>query len=149
MLSWLKILCAVDLSDGSRDALELAVDLAKRIDAELTLVHVFEKPPPVVGLPLPADLYDRTSREVEEELAAWRARAEQRTGMRIGTVLARGDATEEVLRIADDGKYDLVVTGTHGRSGLKRAIMGSVADKIVRRAPCPVLVARPPPSWGD
>jgi nucleotide-binding universal stress UspA family protein len=148
MLSWLKILCAVDFSESSRHALELACDLAQRLGAELTLVHAYEEAP-AIEVPLPPDVFEHVALEAERQLAQWRGEAERRTGRKVEMQLVRGDAGIELPQLADRGLFDLLVTGTHGRTGVKRAVMGSVAEKLVRHAPCPVLVARRPVDHGD
>jgi nucleotide-binding universal stress UspA family protein len=60
--------------------------------------------------------------------------------LKVETLVQRGDPVTEILRMAEDGASDLIVMGTHGRSGIKRALLGSVAENVVHRAPCPVLV---------
>jgi nucleotide-binding universal stress UspA family protein len=150
MPNWSAILCAVDFSPSSRDALEQAADLARRLDAELTLLHVIERPRVAGTDILPTtERADAEQRERERELEAWKQDAERTTGRPVRVALAVGSAPEEILRRAAEGGFDLVVTGTEARRGLRRMLLGSVAERVVRAAPCAVLVARVPPDWGD
>ncbi len=150
MLTLSKILCAVDFSRSSRAALEDAADLAKRFDGELTLIHVRSPPLPpdeaVLSEPARAEA-DR--REVQGKLDAWRAEAAIIAGRPVQTILAHGDAAMEVVTEARTGEYGAVVTGTHSRKGIRHVILGSVAERIVREAPCAVLVSRRRPETGD
>jgi nucleotide-binding universal stress UspA family protein len=129
--SWRKILCAVDFSDCSSEAIAIAADLARALGAELTLLHVEEpRPQPAPGA------------DVERRLARCRLEAQAYTDPPIRTVVLEGSPAEEVVAYADRAGFDLVVTGTHGRAGVKRLVLGSVAAKVVAHAHCPVLVAR-------
>lgn len=147
MGEWRKICCAVDFSDPSRFAMEEAADLAKRCCAELTLVHVYEPPPPVSMDALAAGestlFWEALAVDLERSLAAWRAEAARRAGVPVASVLLVGRAAPEILAWAREHGTDLLVVGTHGRLGLKRLVLGSVAEHVVRQAPCPVFVIRP------
>lgn len=152
MITWLEMVCAVDFSESSRTTLEHAADLARRFGARLTLVHVWrgvgalpavERPAPP---PKPAG--DLES-ELERKLDSWRVEAERLAGREVHAALLSGGPAAEVARFAAEGKADLVVVGARRRKGLERAVLGSVAEGIVRHAPCAVLVARPPQDWGD
>lgn len=143
MISWKKICCAVDFGEASRVAMAQAADLALRLDAELTLVHV------VVPLPATTDalvlvsseeLTEAQAREDEKTLAGWVAEAERRAGRRVRALSLAGDAAAELLRHAREERCDVMVVGTHGRTGLPRLVLGSVAERVARQAPCPVLV---------
>lgn len=139
---WKNVCCAVDFGDPSRAALEQAADLARFLGAELTIVHVTPPPPTV-----PADVLAATTGAVApaveeaEALETWRAEAELRAGKSVRARLLGGDPAREIVRLVGEDGFDLVVVGTHGRTGLRRAVMGSVAERIVREAPCAVLVA--------
>ena len=150
MLNWVKILCALDFSESSRQALEHAADLALRFGAQLTLIHVREAPR-VAGSEIvsPPELLHAEVRELENKLDEWRIRAEQIASRPVRTMLASGSPPLEIVRAAEIGTFDLVVTGTKARKGLGRMLLGSVAERVVREAQCPVLVARRPPDWGD
>ena len=140
MADWKKICCAIDFSEPSRHTMEEACALARRLGGELTLLHVYDLHAPSPELLL--SKLERASPEMEARLASWGHDAEGLVGQRVRTVLLTGPATGEIVRFARDGGFDLVVMGTHGRSGLARALLGSVAEHVVREASCPVLVVR-------
>jgi nucleotide-binding universal stress UspA family protein len=151
MVTWLKILCAVDFSESSRATLEAAADQARRHQAELTVLHVRE-PPPAAGakgfVPSP-QLSEAGSIEIGRQLDRWRAEAARMAGTEVRAELASGSPASEIVRLASEGSFDLVVVGTHGRAGFRRLVLGSVAERVVREAHCPVLVVRPPEDRGD
>ncbi|HTN54433.1 MAG TPA: universal stress protein [Anaeromyxobacter sp.] len=150
MIPWLKILCALDFSEGSRSALEYAADLTHRFGAELTLLHVREAPRRAeLHILSPPELEAAEEAEVARALDRWREEAERLAGRPVHTMVASAPPAEEIVRLARAGSFDLVVTGTHARKGLGRLLLGSVAERVVREAPCPVLVARAPPDAGD
>ncbi len=150
MLNWLKILCAVDFSESSRDALEHAAELARRFEAELTLIHVREVQRVVGTEIVPTEkLLEEEARELGHKLEEWKTAAEEIAGRPVRTLLESGAAAPEIVRAAAREAFDLVVTGTKARKGLSRILLGSVAERVVREAPCPVLVARRVPDRGD
>ncbi len=142
MIDWKKIFCAVDFADPSRAAMEQAADLAKRFEAELTLVHVLIPPPPAASDVLVSSrgLAGAKAEEDEERLARWRADAERRAGRPARSRVLSGDPAGEIVRHAREERCDLLVVGTHGRTGIPRLALGSVAERVARRSPCPVLV---------
>ncbi len=144
MANWRKICCAVDFSESSRLALEEAADLARRFDGALTLIHVFETVPVATteGIVSPPDLVEQLSVELSRKLESWKAEAERRADRPVRQTVLSGDPAMEIVRFAREGEFDLVVTGTHGRTGLRHLVLGSVAEKVVRQARCPVLVVR-------
>jgi nucleotide-binding universal stress UspA family protein len=145
---WKRICCPIDFSDASRAAMEVAADLARRTGAELVLLHAY----PIPGYTFPdgsvvaspkmmQELADQAERHLEE----WRASAAQLVGApRVSTQKAVGEPAAEIVSFARSSGVDLLVVGTHGRTGLEHALMGSVAERVVRRAHCPVLTVRPP-----
>jgi universal stress protein A len=146
MLRWLKVLCAVDFTEVSQATLEDAAGLARRLDAELALLHVRE-PPRVVGraLAVSPELDEQETIEIGRKLERWRQEAEALAGRPVRAMLTGGAPGVEIPRMARDGQFDVVVVGTHGRKGLPRALLGSVAEQVVRHAPCAVVVARQAP----
>lgn len=148
MLHWKKILCPVDFSDTSREAVNVAVELARKFDASVKLLHVYAAPtyalPEGAIIPTPDELRAVTD-DVERALDAWKTKAAAQ-GAPVATATAMGIPFVEILRFARDGACDLIVMGTHGRTGLRHALLGSVAEKVVRKSPCPVLTIRPP-NW--
>jgi len=137
-----RILHPTDFSDSSRRAFGYALALAAGHGAVLTALHV------VAGTMVPANegafladptLFDRTAREaILSELGAVVAPA-RRLGVRAETLVREGDPAAEIAAAARELPADLVVMGTHGRSGVSRWVLGSVAETVLRRVPCPVL----------
>jgi universal stress protein A len=143
MTTWRRICCAVDFGEASRAALEQAIDLARLLDAELTLVHVVVPLPALsdaVVMVSPQELNAAQAEEDEKVLARWAAEAEHELGRPVRVRAMAGDAAAELLRHARDERCDLLVVGTHGRTGLPRLVLGSVAERVARQAPCQVLV---------
>jgi nucleotide-binding universal stress UspA family protein len=143
MTEWKRICCAVDFSEPSRIALLKASELARRFEGELLLLHVVQRVAfggdVVVAAQEPAGL---PPEEIEGTLALWRTEAERVSGRPARWALLSGDPAAEIVRFAREWSCDVLVVGTHGRKGLSRFVVGSVAGKVVRAAPCAVLVAR-------
>ena len=142
--SFAKILCPVDFSACSREAVRIAAELARDWSAPLVLAHVAEPPRWSTGevMIAPEVIQDMVDAE-QAELENWKTLAKQLGARAVGTRFLTGVAWDAVLALLkDDPAVDLVVMGTHGRTGLKHVLLGSVAEKVVRHAPCPVLVVR-------
>jgi nucleotide-binding universal stress UspA family protein len=143
-MGFTKILCPVDFSPGSREALRIAAGFAREGTASLILAHVWEPPrwSNSEVLLVPGVLQDTMDAE-EAELEAWKAEARQLGAKEIGVRFVTGIAWNEIVALTrSDPAIDLVVMGTHGRTGLRHVLLGSVAEKVVRHAACPVLVVR-------
>ena len=148
MLKISKILTPVDYSPCSRAALDHALFFAQRFAAKVDVLHVWDVPPSVRAdmMVMSEDgpqsmqnvLLHGANREMDEFLAG--LSAEQRA--RVAIKVEHGDAVPTIIEVAGRDGYDLVVMGTHGRTGLSQLLMGSVAEKVVRQAPCPVLTVR-------
>ena len=143
----LKILVATDFSPCARAAGQYALELAARLDATLTLLHVYRIPayPVPDGMIYPgpeavATLLTESQRSLERERAAL---ATPR-GARIDVRATEGNSWEEIVSLARREKYELIVVGTHGRTGLAHLLLGSVAESVVRHASCPVLTVPDP-----
>jgi nucleotide-binding universal stress UspA family protein len=126
---------------------DVATDLARRYAAKLSIVHVHQ---PVMYAAPDAFLL-RPSNELEEVMTAVGKKLEEIAGsvrgdgtLQIDTKLLQGAPVQEIGRLAADGGYDLIVMGTHGRTGVAHALIGSVAERVVRTAACPVLTVRLP-----
>ena len=136
------IVCATDFSPSSRTATRLAAAMARRRGDRILLVHVFE-PPPVdypgapIGSGWERELLDAAEAGIAREAAAIGAR-----GLTVETRILVGEAASAVLEVAGPPDTSLIVVGTHGRKGPAHLFLGSCAERIVRSAPCPVLVAR-------
>jgi universal stress protein A len=145
-MGFAKILCPVDFSPGSREALRVAAELARGGSATLVLAHVWEPPRWSSGeIQLaPGTLQELLDAE-EAELARWKAIAEELGARQVATQMLTGVAWDQIVGLASkDPAIDLIVMGTHGRTGITHVLLGSVAEKVVRHAPCAVLVTRMP-----
>lgn len=147
MSTFHKILVPVDFSEHSTLALDTAVSLAKDFGASLTIVHVYE--PLAVAVPQGYQLFSeaqltRLFEELQQALAQQRQRAEAAGVAKVAAELLHGFAVSEVQNYARENAFELIVMGTHGRRGLSHAFLGSVAERLVRVAPCPVLTVRAP-----
>jgi nucleotide-binding universal stress UspA family protein len=141
-----RILVPVDFSAQADAAFEYALDLARKLDAQLTLLHVFQVPAfafPDASVPLPAQTLIEVQNASRTQLAKLEARARE-VQVAASSLLREGAPFVEIVRTARSESADLIVMGTHGRTGLRHALMGSTAEKVVRKAPCAVLVVRPP-----
>jgi nucleotide-binding universal stress UspA family protein len=142
-----RILLPTDFSDYSNVATNYACTLASKFDAELHLLCVFEQytgSTYVPGVPLPESTSEteQLKQHVAESLAKL-LDADWETGYRVVRATREGHPFVEIIRYAKDESIDLIVMGTHGRSGISHLLMGSVAEKVVRKSPCPVLTVRP------
>lgn len=134
------ILVPTDFSDGARTALDYACELAKKLDATVHLVHCVGPLPPEVGITLTQEMFDSLRGSA---LRAMETLMGSHPGARFGKLqLVQLDPRDGILEIARDVNPDLIVMGTHGRRGFSRLVLGSVAEHVLRRAPCPVLVLR-------
>jgi nucleotide-binding universal stress UspA family protein len=143
-MAFRNILCPIDFSPGSREAMRVAIDLLAGKDARLQLVHVFT-PPYVYGpeAAFPETMMVQLREDAERELAKWKDEAAAVAGDRVTSRLVVGTPWHELIELAKQSPaVDLIVMGTHGRTGLKHVLLGSVAEKVVRHAPCAVLVVR-------
>ena len=138
------ILVPTDLSEGAEEALDYACELASKLDATIHLVNVIGIPAlgvPELGVAVTATMID--SMVVENQKAIDDLAARKCNRARMGQVLLRtGDARDVINQTALEVGADLIVMGTHGRRGVTRALLGSVAETVVRSAPCPVLTVR-------
>jgi nucleotide-binding universal stress UspA family protein len=138
------ILAPVDFSDCSLNALEYAVQVAKQLKATVTILHVLE--PVSYGLDLTlihTSERERTRARLEAELDAL-VHAIALEGLMVHRVIGGGTPADSLLHFLDEKRCDLVVMGTHGRQGLSHLVNGSVAEAVLRRAPCPVLTVKSP-----
>ncbi len=141
-----KILYPTDFSDPSAYALNYAAEMAKLFDAELELLHVMLDESQLVSFYLPQITVQNLAKDMEEgataKLQEFIANAKVLEGVRYKYTMAKGIADEEIVRVAQESGTDLIVIGTHGRTGFEHVLFGSTAEKVVRKAPCPVLSVR-------
>lgn len=142
-----RILFPTDFSEGSCHALPYAVDLAKHYNARLYIIHVIYDIARATDSHIPHisadELYREMSAWAEKELE--RCCVEEVRGLSdVEKKVLRGVPYEEIIKFATDEKIDMIVIGTYGRVGLERFLFGSTAERVVRRAPCPVMSVRMP-----
>jgi len=150
-----RILVPVDFSECSRVALRRADELAKAFDAKIDVVHVwqapaFVSPEAMVGVtPHGQTLAQLAEQQAQKSLASFVAHAKN-SGVRIDSARTlNGDPAPTIVGEAEQGNYDLIAMGTHGRTGLNHLLVGSVAEKVVRRASRPVMTVREAPAASD
>jgi len=144
MLPFKNVLSPTDFSEPSYKAIKLAGELALHFKSKLTVLHVVSLTPAISSAELPTSFDIEGYQQTLEEDA--RARLREVTDRLIPKdmkdfklVVSRGYYPDEILRTAKEGKHDLIVIGTRGRTGLPRVLLGSVAERVVQLAPCPVL----------
>ena len=145
MLPLKKLLCPTDFSEPAREALKVAVEFVLHFGAQLSLVNVVPMLPVLPRDPnyafkvpqyeqmLNADAEERLNELIKEVTTPI---------TNIRTILGHGDAASEIIRIAEKENVDMIVIATHGMTGWRRAVFGSVAERVVRLAKCPVLTSR-------
>ena len=141
MLPLHTILHPTDFSDRSEYAFRLACSLARDYSARLVVLHVVSPPVVIYGEGVVPPEPEAFRAEAQEKLNRLEAPA---PGVGMERRLTEGDPVAEILRLAQESGADLIVLGTHGRTGLGRLLMGSVAEQVVRGAPCSVLVVKMP-----
>lgn len=147
MIQLRRILIPTDFSEFSQHAMKYACEFSKRFSAELHVLNVVENIYPIVaepGMAMPSageflvDLLNSSERAIQSlPDSGWINGGAVVREVRTGTPFL------EIIRYAKEKEIDLIVIGTHGRSGLVQVLMGSVAEKVVRKSPCPVLTVRP------
>jgi nucleotide-binding universal stress UspA family protein len=133
-----EILVAVDFSDGSNAALDHAALVAERLGANIHVLHVWQLPAPFDSLTNVAESHAKQELELFVKAARERGVPVRHSFTELGV------PSTTIVNVATRQKYDLIVLGTHGRTGVAHAVLGSVAERVVRRAPCPVLTVRAP-----
>jgi nucleotide-binding universal stress UspA family protein len=141
------VLAALDGSPAEQEVARTGADLARAIEGgELHLIHVIEAVPPAISSVPPPPGLGQTMGEMvvaaRKHLDGVVAEARARFGGRIVAHVAAGSARKQVLQLALDLQADLLLVGTHGRTGLRRMVLGSIAESVARGASCPVLVVR-------
>jgi nucleotide-binding universal stress UspA family protein len=141
MSEFQRICCPIDFSESSRGALGIAASLARTHGAGLTVLYV-------TGNHFPGDQGDILPRPHGDRkadttiLSEWTAEAERIAGGTVGSVLLSAPVAEAIVGFARDVATDLIVMSSHGRTGVRRLVLGSVAEAVARTAPCPVLIVR-------
>lgn len=144
-----KIVCSVDLSDHSERVVSWAMDIAREYECPVALVSVVEDFFPYtqlykslqdVGV---AKAMDDVRAEIERELEGF-VSAHREAGITVETSVRTGHPDREIVKAAEELGADLIVIGSHGRTGVEHALLGSVAEKVLRKAQCPVLTVKEP-----
>ena len=143
-----RILLPTDFSEFSRYAMDYAVSFAAQYQARLYVLHVLVSPHALVGYEAaPFVSYERLfadmKRSADQAMSSF-IPEDVKKDLQVETAIAQGTPFLEILKFAKEKDVDLIVIATHGRTGLKHVLFGSVAEKVVRKSPCPVLSIRHP-----
>ena len=139
-----KILVPVDFSEHSASALEMAIDLAKVFGAGIHLLHCYQIQPLSIspyGIVLPENFDQEIRQAAERRVDEWRAKV-MLEGVEVAVHLSSRFPSLEISELASEVGADLIVMGTRGLSGIKHVLLGSVAERTLRLAPCPVLTVK-------
>ena len=142
MINLKRILVPTDFPESARHALLYGTSFAREYEGELLLLHVVENL--TVGyasdlFPVPmAEVFDEISGYAKAELAKLGAEVREK-GVRVREMVVQGKPSAEIVRVAREETADMIVLGTHGKGMLDKALFGSTAERVIRRAPCPVL----------
>ena len=143
MINLRRILVPTDFSETSGAALRYGVELARRFKARLYLLHVPEHPGLAAAAEYPIGLFETMQNDAHDRLGHLLSEADARE-LRPDCAMRLGAASAEIVRHAAEHSIDLIVMGTHGRQGIARVVLGSVAETVVRNARCPVLTVHHP-----
>jgi len=141
-----RFLVPLDFSEYANQALDYAIHLASKLEARLTLLHVIQALPlggVDMGVTLPFTLLQDLEAKITSSMQAYLERVTA-AGLEGEIIIVKGVPFQEILETAKTQQVDLIVMGTQGRTGYQHLLLGSVAEKVVRLAPCPVLVVRQP-----
>ena len=145
MIKLKKILVPTDFSDFSELAFQYGLSFCREYGAEMTMLHVIEDPfYPSAGGSFGFDMagfFSKMEEEAQKKMDELIA-TDQAKGVTVQRQIVRGTPFLEIIRVAKEQDSDMIVIATHGRTGLAHVLMGSVTEKVVRKAPCPVLVVR-------
>jgi nucleotide-binding universal stress UspA family protein len=148
MINLRRILVPTDFSEHSKNALRYAAAFADKFGAEVFLLHVFQDL--AIFQPDAVTVAPQATPPIEQMLAAARTALERSiregpcAGVKVHPEVGEGSTFEEIVRFAKEKNIDLIIMGTHGRGWLAHVLLGSVTEKVVRKAPCPVLTVRHP-----
>ena len=137
-----RVLTLTDGSSISRNAMKYAVEICNQFGAELYLLTVIEKAPSFVTAELSQHFFEQAETALRKEVQSCSGYCET-SGLKCRGEVRSGVVFEEIVAYAEEMDADLIVMSTHGRSGLSHVLLGSVAERVVRRAPCPVMTIRP------
>jgi nucleotide-binding universal stress UspA family protein len=139
------ILFATDFSESSDYAFQYAYSLAKKFNARLLMVHVINEPVDLRGFYVPHISFEKLEEEIEEgaqKMMEKFCRTHIRDYDNYESIIVPGIPYDEIIKKATDNSADLIILGTHGRTGLDHVLFGSTAEKVVRKSPVPVMTIR-------
>ena len=139
------LLVPLDFSDNARAVLEWAAHLAKEHGSKVVLFHAYHLPvefQQLEGAYLPPDFWANVKAEAQQSLGRYEAEL-RGSGLTVESVVREGYAATAIVDEAIEQEVDLIVIGTHGLSGIKHMLLGSIAERVVQKAPCPVLTVKP------
>jgi nucleotide-binding universal stress UspA family protein len=152
-----RILVPLDGSEHSLRALDVAIQVAKKFGGKITLVHVYSAavrpvmvpeattvPPPMIPIMTPMEVSKvaEAARKAGSGILGDGAQRVKAEGVPVETVLREGNTVQEIVKTAEEGKFDLIVMGARGISKIRELLLGSVSDGVLRNAPCPVLIVK-------
>jgi nucleotide-binding universal stress UspA family protein len=147
MLPVKKIICPTDFSEASKEGLRAAEELARHFGADLFLVHVIAPLPTIPGASAPTGFHiPSVLKEIQAsamKMLEHLIKRDVSMRVRVEPVVLQGDPAREIVRVAEERSADLIIIASHGESGWQRFVSGSVAEKVVRLATCPVLTVHP------
>lgn len=146
MFPFKKILCPTDFSEPSYEGLKWALQLAQHFGAELSIIHVIPISPALgeAAVTFHVAEYETSARADVEHRFQELFQQRMPAGMQVRRIISHGDAATEIVRVASEEQMDVIVIATHGLTGWRHLVFGSVAEKVVRLATCPVLTVRAP-----
>jgi nucleotide-binding universal stress UspA family protein len=151
------VLVPLDGSEHSSRALETAIQIAKKFDAKITLIHVYSVAATPVIMPEPATLTPsgvpimtpaevtklvEAAREVGREILTAGKQKVESESIEVETILEEGNTVREIVKFAKEAKFDLIIMGVRGIGRLRELLVGSVSEGVIKQAPCPVLVVK-------
>lgn len=141
------ILFATDFSEGSDHAFDYAYALAEKFASRLVVIHVINEPVDLRGFYVPHISFDKLEEEIEQgalKMMEKFCRTHMKDYANYSTFVVPGIPYDEIIKKADEVAADLIIMGTHGRTGLDHVLFGSTAEKVVRKSPVPVMTIRSP-----
>ena len=139
-----KIIVPIDFLEHTDQIIEYAVYIAKKFDSKLHIIHVVEPPPSYVGYEYPSlGSFDEEMTELAEKMMQELIDKNQNTLAGCEQKIIKGDIIDSIIQYTEEANGDLIIIGTHGRKGLSKMWLGSVAERVIKRAPCPALTCNP------
>jgi len=141
-----KILCPIDFSEYSEKAVIYAKELAKTFNSKLYIIHIIYEPAEFTGFYVPHISFDKIKSEIKsgaQKLMDEFINKNLKDFTNFEVIVTIGDPAEEIIKFSNDKDIDLIVIGSQGKKGLEKFVFGSTAEKVVKRAVCPVMCIKP------